>query len=162
MATKLTTEYIATYLEKGEEQAKQLMSLLQDERNVLATNDGSALEKITNAKEKLAQTIQSSTQQCSQFLQEAGFGSNNLSLKKYIDSCAEPLATQLRTAWLALQSVLKQCQDDNRINGRLLNNSERRIKQALSILQGQPVEEDLYGKGGQAVNQSPGKSLSHA
>ena len=162
MATKLSTEYIARYLEKGAEQARQLMALLQEERNILSGSDGAALETVTHSKEKLAETIQMNTRQCSQYLHQAGFGNDNLSLSKYIETCAEPFATQFKTTWNNLQSILKQCQDENRINGKLLNSSQRRIKQALSILQGQPVEEDLYGSSGEAVNQSSGNSLTHA
>jgi len=162
MNNKLSTEYIASYLEKGAEQARQLMALLQEERNILSSNDGAKLEKITHSKEQLAETIQTSTRQCSQQLHQAGFGNDNLSLSKYIETCAEPVATQLKTTWNNLQSMLKQCQDENRINGKLLNSSQRRIKQALSILQGQPVEEDLYGSSGESVNHSSGNSLTHA
>lgn len=162
MSTTISAEYVAGYLKSATEQAKQLMSLLQDERNILSSNDGAALESITSNKEQLAENLQKSTRQCSQRLQQAGFGSDDLSLSKYIDSYEEPFAVQLKEQWLALQSILKQCQDENRINGRLLNSSQRRIKQALSILQGQPVEEDLYGKAGVAVNPSSGKSLTHA
>jgi len=162
MTNKLSTEYIASYLEKGAEQARQLMTLLQEERNILSGNDGAALEKVTQNKEKLAEIIQINTRQCSQYLHQAGFGNDNFSLNKYIETCAEPFATQFKTTWGNLQSVLKQCQDENRINGKLLHSSQRRIKQALSILQGQPVEEDLYGSSGKAVSQSSGNSLTHA
>ncbi len=162
MTNKLSTEYMAGYLEEAEEQAKQLMMLLQDERNVLAMNDSAALEDVTNSKEQLADVMQINTRQCSQYLQQAGFGNNELSLNKYIESCVDPFTTQFKTTWNNLQSVLKQCQEENRINGKLLSNSQRRIKQALSILQGTPVEEDLYGKGGKSINHSAGNSLTHA
>lgn len=162
MASTLSTEYIAEHLDKVEAQAKQLMTLLQDERDVLSTNDGSALEVITNSKEKLAEEIQMNTRKCNQHLLDAGFGESNVGLTKYIETCAEPLATQFRTAWDNLKSILKQCQEENRINGKLINSSQRRIKQALSILQGKPVEEDLYGKGGKSINPSSGNSLTHA
>lgn len=162
MAPTLSTEYIAEHLDTVENQAKQLMTLLQDERDALSTNDGNALEVITNSKEKLAEKIQINTRKCSQQLLEAGFGEGNISLTKYIETCAEPLATQFKSAWDNLQSILKQCQEENRINGKLINSSQRRIKQALSILQGKPVEEDLYGKGGKSVNLSSGNSLTHA
>lgn len=162
MSEKLSTQYISNYLEEGTDQAQKLMSLLQDERNVLSTNDSAALEAITGKKEKLAGTIQTSTQKCKQHLQQAGFGNDSLSLNKYIETCAEPITTQLKTMWSSLQSVLKQCQEENRINGKLITSSQRRIKQALSILQGKPVEEDLYGKAGESINRSSGNSLTHA
>ena len=162
MATTPGTDYIAEYLEKGIEQAQRLMSLLQDERNVLSTNDSSALENITNSKEQLAEAIQISTRQCGQYLQKAGFGDNNQSLSEYIKTCSEPFSTKFESMWHNLQSILKQCQEENRINGKLINSSQRRIKQALSILQGQPVDEDLYGSGGKTVNTSSGNSLTHA
>jgi len=162
MSTKLSTDYIANYLDNVAKQAQQLMALLQEERNIISSNDGIALEEVTLSKEKLAETIQISTQHFNQHLQQAGFGNNNLSLSKYFETCVEPVATQFKTTWQNLQLVLKQCQDENRINGRLLNSSQRRIKQALSILQGQSIEEDLYGSGGESVNQSSGNSLTHA
>jgi len=162
MSEKLSTQYISNYLEEGTEQAQLLMSLLQAERNVLSSNDSAALEVITNKKEKLTETIKTSTKQCKQYLQQAGFGNDNLSLNKYIETCAEPFTAKLKTMWSSLQAVLKQCQEENRINGKLITSSQRRIKQALSILQGQPVEEDLYGKAGETINPTSGNSLTHA
>jgi len=162
MATSLSTEYIDQYLQQGTEQAQQLMKLLQDERHILSSNDGAALEAVTDSKQQLAQTIQASTRICSQLLDKAGFGNDARSLSNYIQSCAEPHASKFKVTWEKLQSILKQCQDENRINGKLINSSQRRIKEALSIIQGQPVEEDLYDRGGETVNQSSGNSLTHA
>ncbi len=162
MTNTLSTDYLADYLEKGLERAQHLLSLLQDERNVLSKNDSSALENITNSKEELAEAIQISTRQCRQYLQQAGFGDNSQSLSEYIKMCSEPFATKFEPMWHNLQSILKQCQEENRINGKLINSSQRRIKQALSILQGQPVDEDLYGSGGKSVTSSLGNSLTHA
>lgn len=162
MVTTLSTQYISKYLEEVAAQAEQLMSLLQEERDVISVSNGDALEAVTSSKEKLATAIQFNTRQCSQQLQQAGFGNNDLSLSKYIDSCSEPYTSQFRSAWNDLQSVLKQCQEENRINGKLISSSQRQIKQALSIIQGKPVEEDLYGKSGKSINPTSGNTLSHA
>ena len=154
----LNPDYIADYLDKGEQQVAQLMQLLQDERDCISKNDGDRLARIAQDKQKLAQEIQDHTQQCEDSLHQAGFGNDNDSLRNYIERCAQPLVVR----WQSLQKQLKQCQTENRINGKLLTNSQRRIKQALAILQGKPVEEDLYGKAGKAVTTSSGNSLTHA
>ena len=154
----LNPEYIADYLDKGEQQVAELMQLLQDERDCISCNDAIKLAHITQNKQQLAQEIHTHTQQCEHALQQAGFGNDNNSLRTYIERCAKPLLNR----WQSLQALLKQCQTENRINGKLLINSQRRIKQALAILQGKPVEEDLYGKAGQALTESSGNSLTHA
>jgi len=162
MLTNLSAQYVSEYLEEATGQARQLIQLLDDERKVIAANDGQALEGITASKEKLAQAMQASTQVCSQRLQQAGFSANNSGLLDYFQSCNEVHATQLTQTWENLQSLLKECKDENRINGKLLGGSQRRIKQALAILQGKPVDEELYGRGGESVNHSTGNSLTHA
>jgi len=161
MTTNLNTQYIAEYMEECSSQAQQLMQLLTDERNVISSNDGRALEEITANKEKLAKEIQANTQVCNQRLQQAGYSADNRGLIEYLQSCTETHGIQLKKAWETLQSLLKDCQYENRINGRLLGSSQRRIKQALAILQGKPQDEDLYGSAGETVNSSMGNSLTH-
>ena len=162
MTSTLDTEYLAAYLEEGTNQAQRLMQLLNDERAIISSNDGHALEEIATSKEKLAQEIQASTVICSQRLEQAGYTANNRGLAEYFQRCPETHSKHLKTTWKKLQNLLKECQDKNRINGKLLGNSQRRIKQALSILQGKPVDEDLYGRGGETVQQSTGNTLTHA
>jgi len=162
MTTDRNTQYIAEYLEQATKQAQQLMQLLNDERSVISSNDGDALEKITANKEKLAKEIQADTQVCTQYLQQAGFSADKNGLIEYFKSCTDSHSKQLKTVWQKLQALLKECQEENRINGRLLGSSQRRIKQALSILQGKSVSEELYGRGGETVNESMGNSLTHA
>jgi len=162
MTSTLNTEYLAAYLEEGTNQAQQLMQLLNDERDIISSNDANALENIAASKEKLAQKIQASTVICSQRLEQAGYTANNSGLAEYFQRCSETNSKQLKSTWEKLQSLLKECQNKNRINGKLLGNSQRRIKQALSILQGKPVDEELYGRGGETVHQSTGNSLTHA
>lgn len=162
MTTNLDTQYITEYLEECNSQAQQLMQLLLNERNVISSNDAPALEVIATSKEKLAQAIHASTQVCCQHLQQAGYGADAPGLTGYFQNCSESHVKLFKLTWEKLQLLLEQCQDENRINGKLLNNSQRRIKQALAILQGKPFDEELYGRGGETVNHSTGNSLTHA
>lgn len=158
MNKNLDPQTIAEYLKEASNQAQLLMTLLRDERQCISSNDASALEEIASSKATLAQTIQVSTKIFSEHLQQAGFSADDRGLADYFESHNEAN----KTTWQDLQSLLKECQDENRINGKLLGNSQRRIKQALSILQGKPADEDLYNRGGESVNQSNGNSLTRA
>ncbi|MCK4742523.1 MAG: flagellar protein FlgN [Sulfuriflexus sp.] len=158
----LDPQVIAEYLKEAGHQAQLLIQLLDDERVCISSNDGQALEEIAVNKATLAQTIQASTKVFSQQLQQAGFSADNHGLTDYFENCDQTHASNFKDTWQNLQLRLKECQDENRINGKLLGSSQRRIKQALSILQGQPVDEDLYGRGGEAVNHSTGNSLTRA
>ena len=162
MTNNLNTQNLKEYLEEGANQAQRLMQLLNDERSIISSNDGNALENIAASKEKLAKEIQASTQICNQRLEQAGYNADNRGLIECIQSCTETHSRHLKETWEKLQSLLKECQDANRINGKLLGNSQRRIKQALSILQGKPLDEELYGRGGETVHQSTGNTLTHA
>lgn len=162
MDKSLELQTIAKYLTEAGNQTRQLMQLLQDERESISSNDGNALEKIATSKATLAQTIQTSTKIFNQHLQQTGFSADKDGLADYLENCDTTHASNFKDTWKELQALLKKCQDENRINGKLLGSSQRRIKQALSILQGQAIDEDLYDRGGETVNHSTGNSLTRA
>ena len=162
MTASLNTTYMQDYLDRQLQDAQALLELLGNEREALSGNDGEAIEAFAASKYRLAREVETATQQCNQLLEQSGFDTNKSGIEKFFQSCGEPHATAFSSRWKECQDILLQCQQENRVNGKLIDSSKRRIKQAISILQGQPVDEELYGKRGNTVNHATGSSLTRA
>ena len=162
MSEVLNVAYMSAYLEQSFGNATRLLQLLKDERESIANSDATTLEGITSEKKHIARILESSTKECSTLLSQAEYEVGDKGMLDFFATCGEPHTSQMTTRWNELQDILKQCQEDNRINGQLLDNSQRRIKQAIGILQGQPTDQELYGRRGKTISQSLTNSLTQA
>jgi len=162
MNEDMTAAYMGTYLEQSYAQASRLLQLLTNEREAISKSDADALEGITAEKKHIARQLENATQACMALLKQSDFSSDDKGMLDFFASCEEPHAVQLSEQWNTLQGVLKQCKEENRINGQLLESSQRRIKQAIGILQGQPTDQELYGRKGKTLATSLTNSLTQA
>jgi len=162
MSEALTAAYMSAYLEQSFANATRLLQLLNDEREAISNSDATALEGITSEKKHIARILENSTKECSAQLSHSDFEVGEKGMLDFFASCGQPHADQLTSRWNELQDVLRQCQENNRINGQLLDSSQRRIKQAIGILQGQPTDQELYGRRGKTIGTSLTNSLTQA
>jgi len=162
MNEDMTTAYMGTYLEQSYGQATRLLQLLNNEREAISNSDATALEGITAEKKHIARQLENATQACMNLLKQSEFSGDDKGMLDFFATCEDAQAAQLTEQWNTLQGVLKQCKEDNRINGQLLDSSQRRIKQAIGILQGQPTDQELYGRKGKTLATSLTNSLTQA
>jgi flagella synthesis protein FlgN len=58
----------------------------------------------------------------------------------------------LDPAWQQLLQLLKRCRLINESNGALVASQRRHVQQALTLLSGHALEEDIYGPDGMTLN----------
>jgi flagella synthesis protein FlgN len=61
-----------------------------------------------------------------------------------------------------LRGLLERCAERNRLNGRIIELSRRRVQQALALLRGQSAGGELYGPAGTASASSGARPLAKA
>ena len=157
-----TSDYIRQYLTQCLASSDQLILMLERERNALSNQSAKELENTAFEKKLLAELIDSQTKECGQRLEQEGYGQGPASISNYISKAGEDVSKELSTLWESIQQNLKRCQNENRVNGRVLETSQKRIKQAIDILHGQAPEGVLYGRAGKTVSDSKAHTLSRA
>lgn len=154
--------FIKVCLEDELKYANGLLELLAEERNALAKNNGKEIENIAQQKRKLAEQLELSAGRRSSHLQET-HNMATADIRDYLDDCASTESGQeLNALWQQLSTSLNQCREQNRLNGSILESSQRSIKQAIALLQGQGQEGELYGRAGKTVSSTSGHSFTRA
>lgn len=157
-----TADYIRQYLEQCLTISGQLIALLERERNALSNQSAKELEVTACEKRQLADLIDKQTIDCTQRLDVEGYGAGPKAISTYIEQADEELRAELSSQWQSIQENLSRCQNENRVNGRVLQSSQQRIKQAIDILHGQTPDGELYGRAGKTVSDSKAHTLSRA
>jgi len=156
-----TIDYIRQYLTQCVACSEQLISMLERERNALSNQSAKELENTAFEKQLLAEVIDKQTKECAQRLEQEGYGQGPKTISIFIDQ-AKDAQEELSTLWQTLQQNLSRCQNENRLNGRVLESSQKRIKQAIDILHGQTPGGELYGRAGKTISDSKAHTLSRA
>ena len=143
--------------------ATELLELLSAERNALSKNNGNALEAVAKQKRLLAEQLETSAERRSKHLFETT-GLATADMQEYLDSSASSTDNQqpLKELWEQLVEILAQCREQNRLNGSILESSQRSIKQAIALLQGHGQSGELYGRAGKTLSNASAHSLTRA
>jgi flagellar biosynthesis/type III secretory pathway chaperone len=126
------------------ETASRLLAVLGEEHAALQSDDTRALENAVAAKQELAARLEalgrerdaetrgSVQEDTGQWLGRAGHGEDSA----------------LHGLWLKLQSLARDCHKQNRINGAVVEVSQRHVQHVLALLQGQAQPTEVYGRNG--------------
>lgn len=69
---------------------------------------------------------------------------------------------QLSNKWANYLQLVSDCRNINQLNGSIMDSSLRTVKQALSILYGQQMNENTYNANGQEQSSVLGRSIAKA
>lgn len=154
--------YIKVCLEDEVTYATDLLELLSAERDALSKNDSNELEAVAKQKRELAEQLETSAERRSKHLLETT-GLATADMQDYIDNAPSTDDQQpLKVLWEQLIEVLSQCREQNRLNGSILESSQRSIKQAIALLQGHGQAGELYGRAGKTISSASAHSLTRA
>lgn len=156
------TTYIKVCLEDEIKYAKGLLDLLCAEQDALAKNNSSDLEELAGQKRELAEQLEISAGRRSKHMLETT-GMATADVQDYIDNLpSTENGRQLKVLWEQLVALLGTCREQNRLNGSILESSQRSIRQAIALLQGQGQDGELYGRAGRTVSSASGHTLTRA
>ena len=141
--------------------AGRLQSVLLTEAEALEGRDLDALEQLVGEKHQLMQRFEQLDSDKLRLLQSQGYDGDQAGIEACIAWCDE--TGQLLRGWRSLMERLRNCQQQNRVNGITLDASRRHAQHALNLLRGESSLPDLYSPAG--ITSQPGaagRSLAKA
>jgi flagellar biosynthesis protein FlgN len=131
-----------------EQQAAELVTLLEQERDALAQRDANSLLQVVAEKESSLAQLDSFASERASLLQQAGYSPDRDGFLAMLDG--EPSGC-LQERWQAVETLLKRCRQQNQINGKMLDISQVQTRQLLSVLLGRENGgNELYDQNGNA------------
>ena len=147
----------ATILQKELGQLAQLEVVLSQEHAALKQRDSDALVTNTDEKQRVIESIESCGRERSRLLQDAGIATDKDTVLAFVK-----MSPELLSKWNELEVVLLRCQEQNKINGLLIDRGRQQTTQILKILLGDGGNEntELYdAKGSTSSSFSKSQSI---
>ncbi|KPJ87399.1 MAG: hypothetical protein AMJ53_18175 [Gammaproteobacteria bacterium SG8_11] len=142
---------------------KLLLKTLKEEYDCLSTNDITSLEGIVTSKQQCANELEKYENKLFALLTDANYEGNNQGLKSFLqDTQEQPDFSTLHSAWNVLFKTILECNEQNVINARIINTASLNIKQALNLLSGREVDNELYEKSGKTSDGGNSQSYTTA
>jgi flagellar biosynthesis/type III secretory pathway chaperone len=139
------------------QQVDTLLQLLKRESNTLP-NDAETLLTISTEKDKLIQSLNDANQQRQSIIQKLGFNADLQGVERCFRACDQQ--GQLIAIWKEFLTKAKACRKLNQLNGSTLDSSLRVVKQALSLLYGEKINESTYDEKGHSQARQLGRSIA--
>lgn len=133
-----------------EQQATELVTLLERERDALARREADELLRVVAEKESSLARLDGFASERASLLQQAGYSPDRDGFLAMLDT--EP-GGRLQALWQAVETLLKRCRQQNQINGKMLDISQIQARQLLAVLLGRESgSNELYDQNGNASN----------
>jgi flagella synthesis protein FlgN len=134
--TALSQDTLLQHIGQDISACRNLLQLLEQERDALKARDLTALEDVIQNKSANLQHLEQSAKQRSIWL-------------ALLRTCKP----QVEQTWGELKDLLRECQEQNEINGKLLARNQQVFSRLLSIVRGQDDDSGpLYtAKGGRGA-----------
>lgn len=128
---------------------KQLADLLAAEKTALAASDMAAIEPLTQQKNLLLDQVRDRAKAKIRALVAMGYRPENGEPSRFIRSAG---LTDLTTLWSAAEQALRKCQEQNRVNSRVVGHLQQRLSRLTDIFRGSAGQSKLYGASGQQTS----------
>ena len=137
-----------------QEKMQQLLALLKQESSVFKKNNIEELENITLQKITLTEQIEKTEQQRIHFLTSKSLNPN--------EPAQWLVNNKLISTWSKIKNLSEQAQEQNQINGMVINGNRRRVQTQIEILStSAPAVELTYSSSGENIKQRNSNSLAH-
>jgi flagellar biosynthesis/type III secretory pathway chaperone len=138
--------------------AKHLCDILDSERTALAGNKLELLDELATKKQTQIEQLEALGKKRIDWLSSRSIDTDSAKLSEYFTNAGNEQAR----AWQNLLTQLEECQQLNRVNGSIVKQLQKKIRNALSILQGQADSTDLYDQRGKNTSNSTTSILTRA
>lgn len=150
-------------IEQDIDSCTALLTLLDEERDALKNREIDELERIIRDKAKRLSALENGAKRRSEIVRQLPeaqqSGANQQTLWRHL---LEQQAPDVLDEWNKLGELIKQCQRENEINGRLLSRNKQVFSRILSIMRGQTQNENVYTSQGSKGTGHGGHSLGEA
>lgn len=146
---QVSASAVQQLLEQDINTATALLTLLQEEHDILQQRDHARLGALINDKQTLMAALEQNAKQRSvwvRFLVERTQLSNEACWERLLN---ELDSAQLPPLWQQLQAIIAECKTHNEVNGKMIALSQRTLKQLTGLMRGQSMDTpDLYTASG--------------
>jgi flagellar biosynthesis/type III secretory pathway chaperone len=157
----LITKAMVELFQQQFKATKLLLKALKQEYDCLSTDDITALDGIIASKQQCASELEQYEKALFNLLSDANYEANNQGLKTFLqDTQAKPDFSTLHNAWNVLFKTVLECNEQNVINAQIINSASANIKQALNLLSGRNVDNELYEKSGKTKDGGNSQSFT--
>lgn len=157
--TALTPDTLQDHIGQDIDACRNLLQLLEQEREALKSRDVDALEEVIQKKSGNLMHLEQSARQRSAWVaqqqnrQQQNQPSAQPKPKEKAEAVWQALirATkpEVKNQWEEFRALLRQCQEQNEINGKLLARNQQVFSRLLAIVRGKDDSDPLYdAKGG--------------
>ncbi len=149
-----TSHSLEDILTSTKEKMQQLLTLLKHESDVFKNNNVEELESITLEKITLTEQVEKNEQHRIQFLVSKSLNPNEPAMWL--------LNNKLISIWSEIKTLSEQAQNQNQINGIVINGNRRRVQTQIEILStSAPAVELVYSASGENIKQRQSTTLAH-
>lgn len=149
-------EQFRNVLRQEAEEVERLLEALNREHEVLLSRDTDAISAVVAEKEEALGRLNALAGQRKALLKQAGYSDDKAGFSAFLESDSSGTMTEL---WHSLEEGLRACQQQNQINGMMLESSRQQTEQMLQLLLGHGHKTELYDQRGSSKT-SYGKSTS--
>jgi flagella synthesis protein FlgN len=139
------------WLETGIEQTQRMLEVLQREQAALTRRAADDLDELVAAKQRLIERLDEHAREADAILRAAGLPEGRGGIDRLL---ALDTNRRLHDRWQEFAKLGEACRQQNRVNGRLVENGRRFAQQVLTLLRGESSPPDLYDRNG--TNPLPG------
>lgn len=150
MALSPLQQQMAQILQREGEQVAALAAILESEYQELQERNADRLNEVTADKENKLRELGELAEQRVSILSQAGLGSDREGFMQFL---ADESSGVLQQEWTEIEAVLKRCQHQNQVNGKLLEIGKQQAQELLSLLLGREAGgSELYDRNGNTSN----------
>ncbi|MCK5639615.1 MAG: flagellar protein FlgN [Gammaproteobacteria bacterium] len=140
-----------------------LQDILTQEYEHLKSRRVEALESLARDKQQLIIQLEQFSQQTAQLLQQTGATADKAGLEDFLSSMEKSLREVMLDEWEQMHEKLFECQQQNQLNGMIIEGKQRNATQALAILTGRQVpQNELYNQKGASESPLDARALAEA
>ncbi|TKB47788.1 flagellar protein FlgN [Ferrimonas sediminicola] len=126
-------------------QYQQLKSLIRHQHSLLERRDSDALAQHNPRQDELCQTLEQRARQRTELLSSLGLSSDSKGMQRLLSAIPGDKGRKIGLLWRQLQQLVRQCKEQNDINGRLLNSQQRCLSRLVTPEKVTAFEND-YGQ----------------
>lgn len=148
--TALTQETLQQHIRQDVSACRNLLQLLEQEREALQTRDVEKLEDVIQNKSANLLHLEQSARQRSVWVAEQR--KPNEKAETVWQTLIAITKPEAQREWAEFRTLLRECQEQNEINGKLLARNQQVFSRLLAIVRGRDENDPLYNeKGGRGA-----------
>ena len=137
-----------------------LLEVLRLEYQALSENHREGIEQAARDKNRLTGLLEDLEKERVTVLRGAGLDLDRSGVMAYLSRHDRPLQDPVSRLWQQIEELSQSCEQQNRTNGIVIEHNRRHTETALTILQGQTAETELYSASGNTVSSSARQSIA--